>query len=264
MKINFKTLVVIALVSTLGVFSGCKDEDPNPGSSQKVTSPPSDIKLIFASNSEAELTFTPLGISQTNFKLQMVDEFDNEQEFVDIESSPYTVTGFSKGRIYKVAMAGGNSTSIGDYGDGMEPVLASARVDENSMVRIDMLNAINEARATARICGTKQMAAVPPLNWDDKLNEAAEIHTTDMNVNNFFDHTSKTDNSTPGSRVTKLGYSWNSVGENIHKGSSTAQAAVASWLTSPPHCENIMSPNFEEVGAANEGIYWTQVFGRSN
>ena len=58
------------------------------------------------------------------------------------------------------------------------------------------------------------------------------------------------------------------VGENIAAGVMTPPEVVAGWLSSPPHCENIMDPRFEATGlgfaqnlASEELLYWTQDFG---
>lgn len=256
-------IILSGLVAVFALgFIGCSDDEGTTLTS--VTAPPTSMNITFSSNEEAVIEFDPAVATQSTFDVKMTDQFGEVAEVIDAGgSSPITISGFPKGMIYTVEMAAGTASAMGDYGDKTEPMLASAKEDVNNMNRIDMLNAINDARAETRMCGGEEMQAVAPLNWDDKLETAALIHTVDMNDNNFFAHTSATDNSSPGDRITKEGYNWSYYGENIHKGSVTAQAAVASWLTSPPHCKNIMSPNFKEVGAANKGTYWTQNFGTS-
>ncbi len=76
------------------------------------------------------------------------------------------------------------------------------------------------------------------------------------------------DGSTPADRATRAGYRWRSVGENIAAGQTTPEAAVESWLKSPPHCANLMAPQFTEMGvaysvdtASKAGIYWAQLLG---
>ena len=51
-------------------------------------------------------------------------------------------------------------------------------------------------------------------------------------------------------------------------GQGSPGQAMAAWLSSPHHCENIMAPGFADMGAAyaidadsQATIYWTQVFG---
>jgi uncharacterized protein YkwD len=68
--------------------------------------------------------------------------------------------------------------------------------------------------------------------------------------------------------VSRTGYTWRTVGENIASGPTTAAEVMAGWLASPGHCENIMSPRFTEMGIgwvvdprSESGVYWAQVFG---
>jgi uncharacterized protein YkwD len=58
------------------------------------------------------------------------------------------------------------------------------------------------------------------------------------------------------------------VGENIAAGQQAPDAAVDGWLRSPPHCANLMGPQYTEMGIAfavqptsEAGIYWVQMFG---
>ncbi|HEY6641629.1 CAP domain-containing protein [Povalibacter sp.] len=127
---------------------------------------------------------------------------------------------------------------------------------------------VNEARARPRKCGSTSYPAAPPLQASALLTRAALIHSQDMATRNFFEHRGS-DGSTAADRVTRVGYTWRSVGENIAAGSTSAEKVVDGWLKSPGHCANIMSDKFTEMGIAyatnpksDTGIYWSQVFGR--
>ena len=126
-----------------------------------------------------------------------------------------------------------------------------------------VLTETNKARAQGRDCGGDEgfMAAAPALTWDDRLAKAAQLHSQDMLNNNFFDHRGS-NGSSIDQRVGQQGYAWSAVGENIQAGATSAAAVVASWLASPGHCENIMSPSFTQMGAGLAGSKWTQVFAR--
>jgi uncharacterized protein YkwD len=130
-----------------------------------------------------------------------------------------------------------------------------------------MLTLVNNARAITRICGTTEYAAVPALAWHCTLESAAQAHSLSMADNDFFSHTGL-DGSSPGDRITALGYSWRAYAENIAAGYSDQDAAMAAWLASPGHCANIMNGQVTEMGAGvavNDAsqyrIYWTQDFG---
>jgi uncharacterized protein YkwD len=129
-----------------------------------------------------------------------------------------------------------------------------------------MLDAVNQARATGRNCGTDFYPAVGALAWNTLLAVAAAGHSTDMANNNYFSHTSR-DGRSPTDRIAATGYLGSYWGENIYAGSGDVAAAVNAWLNSPGHCANIMNSHFKDFGAAcahnsssTYGNYWTQDF----
>jgi uncharacterized protein YkwD len=161
---------------------------------------------------------------------------------------------------------------IGVYqrGDALWIVVAAPfvtpAVKDSAQVNQKALTLVNAARAQARKCGRTSFNAVPPLKLSAGLNRAALIHSQDMANKDFFEHKGS-DGSKVSDRVTRVGYTWRAVGENIAIGAQSPEAVVQGWLTSPGHCVNIMSPNFTEMGIAfvadpksEAGIYWTQVF----
>jgi uncharacterized protein YkwD len=89
-----------------------------------------------------------------------------------------------------------------------------------------------------------------------------------MLVHNYFAHDGQ-DGSSPAQRVAATGYRYRIVGENIASGPENAAEAVAGWIASPEHCENLMDARFLESGvayaASSSGpprIYWVQEFAR--
>ena len=129
-----------------------------------------------------------------------------------------------------------------------------------------VLDLTNQARATARTCGTTSYPAAAPLTWNASLATAARGHAADMAARNYFSHTSQ-DGRTFDTRIVNAGYSgYSALGENIAAGQPTADAVVAGWLTSPGHCANIMSASFRELGVGvgtggSYSTYWVQDFG---
>ena len=115
-------------------------------------------------------------------------------------------------------------------------------------------------------CGSKAFPAAPPLQPSAQLRRAAEAHAKDMVSHDYFEHEGH-DGSTPAQRVAATGYRYRLVGENLASGPQSAAQAVAGWLASPGHCQNIMDARFSEFGvafAANSSgtprIYWVQEF----
>ena len=148
------------------------------------------------------------------------------------------------------------------------------------------LDAINAVRALEQDCGSEGIKpAVSALEWNDSLHKAAYEHSEDLAESDTFSHdgsgtdtdwTSQVQNlgrgSTTKERIENNGYTnWRAIGENITAGTSwdIAEEAVQSWIESPPHCANLMSDNYTEVGMAmvkdTNSLYthyWTQNFGK--
>ena len=105
-----------------------------------------------------------------------------------------------------------------------------------------------------------------PSAAHDSLAEAARIHAEDMADNSFLAHTGS-DGSNPGDRVTRAGYDWRVVAENVASGQTSPDEIAATWLESAGHCSNLMDAKYSETGIAyalNPGdgrdIYWVQVY----
>jgi uncharacterized protein YkwD len=129
--------------------------------------------------------------------------------------------------------------------------------------KTDMLRAINEARATARNCGTAAKPAVGGVVWNDPLFTASASHSNDMATRNYFDHDSP-EGVSPGQRVTAAGYKFSITGENIAAGQIGIASAMSAWLGSPGHCNSIMNSRFVDVAVAcvassqaTYRTYWT-------
>jgi uncharacterized protein YkwD len=148
-----------------------------------------------------------------------------------------------------------------------QPFAPPAARDAAAIAR-RVLELTNEARSHARRCGSAMFGPAPALSLSITLERAALDHSSDMASHSYMDHTGR-DGSTPADRVTRAGYKWRLVGENLASGIMTPEEAVAGWLDSPHHCANLMEPRFTQMGVAyavnartDAGVYWTQVFGR--
>ena len=126
-----------------------------------------------------------------------------------------------------------------------------------------LLTLVNDARRSGYDCGAKGVfAATGTVALESRLITAAQAHADDMNAKGYFSHTGQ-DGSTVGTRVSRSGYTWSWVGENIAMGYPDAGAVMAGWLESDGHCANVMNPNFTHLGVGKGGSYWVQVFARS-
>jgi uncharacterized protein YkwD len=134
-------------------------------------------------------------------------------------------------------------------------------------ISLRVLALTNKARSHERRCGGTLFPAAPPLSLNASLEQAALEHSKDMAGHNYMDHTGH-DGSSPADRITRTGYRWRMVGENLATGVITPEDAVAGWVQSPHHCANLMTARFTDMGIAfavnpttDGDIYWTQTFG---
>ncbi|MCC3380991.1 CAP domain-containing protein [Paenibacillus farraposensis] len=101
-----------------------------------------------------------------------------------------------------------------------------------------------------------------PLTSDAKLTEVALAKAKDMSTNNYFSHTSPTYGS-PFDMMKKFGVSYTYAGENIAMGQKTPQEVMNAWMNSQGHRENILKPEYTQIGVAYYNGYWVQEFTRN-
>ncbi len=125
---------------------------------------------------------------------------------------------------------------------------------------IDLTNA--ERKKAERKKDEKELL---PLKMNPQLMEAARKHAENMAVQDKLDH--KLDDKEPVDRTKAVGYKSEFVGENIAWNQKTPKQVLESWMNSEGHRENILRPEYTEIGVAvaknKKGEpYWVQVFGK--
>ena len=100
-----------------------------------------------------------------------------------------------------------------------------------------------------------------PLKLSDDMNRFADVRAKELPT--LFSHTR------PGgsSCFTAVKVSYHYVGENIAAGQSTPEEVVEGWMNSQGHRENILNPNYTQLGvgytyAPNTDYkhFWVQLF----
>jgi uncharacterized protein YkwD len=175
---------------------------------------------------------------------------------------------------YCKALSDPRLTEVGSFQQGASSWLVLAEPfaapppSAAAAVAARVLALTNDARSRARKCGTRSFEAAPPLTANPLLERAAAVHAQDMARHSYLEHQGR-DGSSAADRVTRTGYRWGSVGENVASGQTSPEQVVQEWIGSPGHCATLMSPSFTEMGVAYavdnnsaSGIYWTEVFGR--
>lgn len=103
-----------------------------------------------------------------------------------------------------------------------------------------------------------------PLAADWQLSRVARYKSAEMRDKSYFSHTSPTYGS-PFTMMRNFGVNYRSAAENIAAGQRTPHEVVQSWMNSPGHRKNILSPAYTHIGVGhatggNYQHYWTQMF----
>lgn len=86
-----------------------------------------------------------------------------------------------------------------------------------------------------------------PLVESSALNNAAQGKADDMLERDYFAHTAP-DGTKPWYWFKKVNYDYIYAGENLGECYGSAEELVDSWIKSPGHRANILSPFYEEIG----------------
>lgn len=109
--------------------------------------------------------------------------------------------------------------------------------------------ALNAVRARAQACGERTWPAVPSLRENPVLAASARRYALELAARDRVDHVGAAGDSLRA-RLREAGYVMRVSGENLAGGPETVDEALAQWLASPAHCENLMLADFQEFGLA--------------
>jgi uncharacterized protein YkwD len=87
------------------------------------------------------------------------------------------------------------------------------------------------------------------LKLNDTLSKAAAMKAEYMFAHNFWAHNGP-DGTTPWYFFKQVGYNYTYAGENLARGFTDSSEVMTAWMNSPTHKENILSPNYNEIGFA--------------
>jgi uncharacterized protein YkwD len=94
------------------------------------------------------------------------------------------------------------------------------------------------------------------LSMNDQLAKAAQAKAEDMAKRNYWSHNTP-DGKEPWIFIDQTNYAYQKAGENLAYGFISSGEAVAGWMNSPSHRENMLDPSYSEVGfgVANANNY---------
>lgn len=96
----------------------------------------------------------------------------------------------------------------------------------------------------------RQQAGLSPLSYNAQLAQAASRKAADMFSHNYWAHIDPVTGATPWVFIHNQGYVYTYAGENLARGYPTAEDTMSAWMASPSHRENILSPNYQDIGFA--------------
>ncbi|GAA0382609.1 CAP domain-containing protein [Bacillus horti] len=98
-----------------------------------------------------------------------------------------------------------------------------------------------------------------PFEWHGEAAEVARGHSSDMGVNDYFDHVSPTFGDL-GDRLQRANVAYSSAGENIAWNYVDGPDAHQGWLNSLGHRKNVMEEQFTHLGVGVIEKHFTQNF----
>jgi uncharacterized protein YkwD len=124
-----------------------------------------------------------------------------------------------------------------------------------------------EAQAIlAEMNAAREVGGAGALELNTALMLAALHHSQDMAAGEFMSHTGS-DGSDAAQRAERVNYVYRALGENVlYRFDQNAGGAFKQWWDSPPHQENMLNPDFTEVGIAfavgsDGNYYYTMLLG---
>src|ERR1035437_8049664 len=87
------------------------------------------------------------------------------------------------------------------------------------------------------------------LTDNSELDQAAANKAADMFSKDYWAHNAP-DGTTPWVFIKSAGYSYIYAGENLARGFNSAPDVITAWMNSPEHRQNVLSPNYQNVGFA--------------
>lgn len=96
----------------------------------------------------------------------------------------------------------------------------------------------------------RQQNGLSALSEDSQLDDAARQKAADMFAKNYWAHFAPDGSTSPWTFIRGAGYNYSYAGENLAKGFTDAGSIVTAWMNSTTHRENLLSPNYHDVGFA--------------
>lgn len=108
---------------------------------------------------------------------------------------------------------------------------------------------INQPAIIQLTNGQRQANGVNALQENSLLDQVAQLKAKDMFAGNYWAHVSPS-GVTPWFWYDQAGYKYIYAGENLARDFDTSSGVLDGWMNSPTHRDNLLSPNYTEIGVA--------------
>ncbi len=135
------------------------------------------------------------------------------------------------------------------------PYVPPANPQAKLLTPIQSASAVNAVDIISLTNQNRSNAGVPVLTTSPLLTDAAQLKADDMAANSYYAHMSP-DGKSPLYWLDLVGYHYINAGENLVIDRTTSEQVVDAWMNSPDHRENILRPQFTEIGVGTaSGVY---------
>ena len=167
-----------------------------------------------------------------------------------------------------------NGTSSGAAGTSSSPSPVNTRpgATTGTATTTQVVLSAEENNFFVLINQLRVQRGVKPLQLSAVLQQTAAEHSAYMDAADDLGHTEPAPNSSSGDRITNAGGDFDSTGENVACGNSTAQGTYTQWVNSSGHLANMIDGDYTSIGISRAGTtsseanhdcpyYWTTDFG---
>jgi uncharacterized protein YkwD len=153
----------------------------------------------------------------------------------------------------------------------MALAIASFGISFIAVVTPTYATQISEAKLVELLNTERTNHELKTLTIDPSLYFAALTKAQDMLKKGYFEHFTP-DNKSPWTFIKNAGYYYTKAGENLAMDFRTSEGVNNAWLASPAHKQNMLDPDFENVGLAtlkgnfngHETIMIVEMFGKKD
>jgi len=131
-------------------------------------------------------------------------------------------------------------------------ILLEANLGFVRKFRPDILGIATDVKVDRLLSLTNQKrmeTGLAPLSFNQELSQAADKKAADMFAQNYWAHNGPS-GRTPWEFIKGAGYQYLYAGENLAKDFNDSDGIVFAWMESPTHRDNILKPEYKDVGFA--------------